>query len=151
MKVPISSLWFKTCYFYLLCPHTCILSIEQFLSFDPKTNWCSLRSEERAALLKEFISNAHLPAITKCFLCAALTCSVLCCDDPCKLPVGWIMTACLRRMPAPCCDAGLWCVCRLGMTEWLFIISADRSNSPAGLPRSRSQFLSLFTTTLLPW
>lgn len=32
----------------------------------------------------------------------------------------------------------------MGMTEWLFIISADRSNSPAGLPGSQSQFLSLF-------
>ncbi len=32
----------------------------------------------------------------------------------------------------------------MGMTEWLFIISADRSNSPAGLPGSQFQFLSLF-------
>lgn len=98
---------------------------------------------------REFISIAHLPAITKCFLCVPLMCGALCCIDPCKLPAGWIMTASLRWMPAPCCDAGLWCVCRLGMTEWLFIISADWSNSPAGLPRSRSQFLSLFARTLL--
>lgn len=44
---------------------------------------------------------------------------------------------------ALCCDAGLWCVCRLGMTKWLFIISADRSYSPAGLPGSLSKFLPL--------